>query len=71
MTEKGIVINGKILEVLPYGNFRVKLENDLEILSNLSGKMKKIHVRVFKGDDVEVKMNEYDLTKGQIINKIK
>jgi translation initiation factor IF-1 len=71
MTEKGIVFNGKITEILPYGNYKVKLENELEILSNLSGKMKQLHIRIFKGDNVEIKMNEYDMSKGQIVSKVR
>ena len=46
--------------------FRVKLENDHEILAHSSGKMRKNRIRVLAGDKVTVEMTPYDLTKGRI-----
>ena len=47
--------------------FKVKLENDHEILAHSSGKMRKNRIRVLAGDKVTVEMTPYDLTKGRII----
>ena len=57
---------GKITELLPNTMFRVKLENDHEILAHSSGKMRKNRIRVLAGDKVTVEMTPYDLTKGRI-----
>jgi len=46
--------------------FKVKLENDHEILAHSSGKMRKNRIRVLAGDKVTVEMTPYDLTKGRI-----
>ena len=46
--------------------FKVKLDNDHEILAHSSGKMRKNRIRVLAGDKVTVEMTPYDLTKGRI-----
>ena len=55
-----------MLELLPKAMFKVKLENDHEILAHSSGKMRKNRIRVLAGDKVTVEMTPYDLTKGRI-----
>ena len=57
---------GVVSEVLPNAMFRVKLENDHEILAHTAGKMRKNRIRVLAGDSVVVEMTPYDLTKGRI-----
>ena len=64
--EEIIEFNGTIVELLPNATFRVKLENDHEILAHSSGKMRKNRIRVLAGDKVQVEMTPYDLTKGRI-----
>ena len=46
--------------------FRVKLENDHEILAHTAGKTRKFRIRVMVGDKVDIEMTPYDLTKGRI-----
>ena len=58
---------GKITELLPNTMFRVKLENDREILAHTAGKLKKNRIRILNGDNVLVEVTPYDLTKGRII----
>ena len=55
-----------VLELLPNAMFKVKLENDHEILAHSSGKMRKNRIRVLAGDKVTVEMTPYDLSKGRI-----
>ncbi|MCH8918792.1 MAG: translation initiation factor IF-1 [Alphaproteobacteria bacterium] len=62
---------GEVTELLPNAMFRVKLENDHEILAYTSGKMRKHRIRVLVGDQVNVEMTPYDLTKGRIIFRFK
>ena len=57
---------GEVKERLPNAMFKVKLENDHEILAHSSGKMRKNRIRVLAGDKVTVEMTPYDLTKGRI-----
>ncbi len=66
-----IEFNGVVEEVLPNAMFRVKLENDHEILAHSSGKMRKNRIRVLAGDKVQVEMTPYDLSKGRITFRYK
>ena len=64
--EGSIEFKGVVLELLPNAMFKVKLENNHEILAHSSGKMRKNRIRVLAGDKVTVEMTPYDLTKGRI-----
>ena len=64
--EGTIEFKGLVLELLPNAMFKVKLENDHEILAHSSGKMRKNSIRVLAGDKFTVEMTPYDLTKGRI-----
>ena len=64
--EGSIEFQGVVLELLPNAMFKVKLENDHEILAHSCGKMRKNRIRVLAGDKVTVEMTPYDLTKGRI-----
>ena len=64
--EELLEFDGTVTEVLPDGNFRVKLENDHEILAYTAGKMRKHRIRTLTGDRVRVEMSPYDLDKGRI-----
>ena len=57
---------GIVLELLPNATFKVKLDNDHEIIAHTAGKMRKNRIRVLAGDKVQVEMTPYDLTKGRI-----
>ena len=64
--EDAIVLEGVILESLPNAMFKVKLENDHEVLAHISGKMRKFYIKILPGDRVRVDMSPYDLSKGRI-----
>ena len=66
-----IEFSGTVTEVLPNAMFRVKLENEHEILAHTSGRMRKNRIRVLAGDKVTVEMTPYDLTKGRITYRMK
>lgn len=65
--EDKLILDGKVVEALPNTTFRVKLENNYEVLAYLSGKMRKYYIRVLLGDRVRVELSPYDLTKGRIV----
>ena len=65
--EEVLEFTGVVTELLPNAMFRVKLENNHEILAHSAGKMRKNRIRVLIGDSVIVEMTPYDLTKGRII----
>ena len=64
--EESIEFEGIVKELLPNAMFKVKLENNHEVLAHTSGKMRKNRIRVLAGDKVTVEMTPYDLTKGRI-----
>ena len=41
---------GTVVELLPNATFRVKLENEHEIIAHTAGKMRKNRIRVLAGD---------------------
>ncbi len=61
-----IIFNGTVEDKLPNTMFRVRLENDHQILATVSGKMRKSRIWVNVGDKVRVEMTPYDLNKGRI-----
>ncbi len=61
-----IAMEGKVLEKLPNAMFRVELENGLEVLAHISGKLRMNYIRILPGDKVTVELSPYDLTKGRI-----
>ena len=63
--------SGVITELLPNAMFRVKLDNDHEIIAHTAGRMRKNRIRVLAGDKVMVEMTPYDLTKGRITYRYK
>jgi translation initiation factor IF-1 len=71
MAKDVIELEGTIIESMPNAMFRVKLENDHEILAHISGKIRKNFIRILPGDKVKVEMTPYDLTKGRITFRLK
>ena len=64
--ENAIEFQGIVSELLPNAMFKVKLDNEHEVIAQTSGKMRKNRIRVLAGDRVTVEMTPYDLTKGRI-----
>ena len=51
--------------------FRVELENGVQIIAHISGKMRMHYIKILPGDKVKVEMSPYDLTKGRIVFRYK
>lgn len=71
MAKDVIEFVGTITESMPNAMFKVKLENDHEILAHISGKIRKNFIRILPGDKVRVEMTPYDLSKGRITFRLK
>lgn len=61
-----IEVVGTVLEALPNAMFKVKLENEFEVLAHISGKMRMNYIRILPGDKVKIELSPYDLTRGRI-----
>ncbi len=70
-TEEKIEFEGEVLEALPNTMFKVKLDNDHEVLGHISGKMRRHYIRILPGDRVKVEMSPYDLSRGRITYRYK
>ncbi len=64
--EETIEVEGKVLELLPGGVFKVELKNKHIVIAHVSGKIRMNHIRVLAGDKVTVELSPYDLTRGRI-----
>ncbi|MFH1175684.1 MAG: translation initiation factor IF-1 [bacterium] len=65
-----IKAKGVVLENLPSTIFKVKLENDQEILAHISGRMRMNYIKLLPGDKVIIEMSPYDLTRGRITQRL-
>ena len=61
-----IEIDGEVVDTLPNAMFKVALENGVEILAHVSGKIRMHYIRILPGDRVTVEISPYDLTRGRI-----
>jgi translation initiation factor IF-1 len=69
--EELLEYEGTVTELLPNATFRVKLDNNHEVIAHTAGKMRKNRIRVLAGDRVMVEMTPYDLSKGRINYRFK
>ncbi len=61
-----IEMEGLVTESLPNTMFKVKLDNDFEILAYLSGQLRRHYIKIWPGDRVKVGLSPYDLSRGRI-----
>jgi translation initiation factor IF-1 len=70
MGTKDVVIkDGKVVEALMGGMFRIELDvedESKEVFGTLSGKMRKFKIRIMPGDRVKVEFSPHDTTRGRI-----
>ena len=67
MAKKDVIeVFGTVLEAQPNAMFKVKLDNDFEVLAHISGKIRMNFIRILPGDKVKVELSPYDLSGGRI-----
>nr|WVD55793.1 translation initiation factor 1 [Tetradesmus distendus] len=64
--KKLVDMEGLVTHNLSNGKFRLKLENGVEVIGHLSGKIRQNRIKIVVGDKVTVELSPYDLTKGRI-----
>lgn len=69
--EEILEFQGEVTEVLPKAMFKVKLDNDHEIIAHLSGKMRTNRINVVLADKVSVQVSPYDISMGRISYRYK
>ncbi len=66
-----IVIDGKVIEVLPNATFKVELDNGHVVLCHISGKMRMHYIKILLSDKVRIEITPYSLDKGRITHRYK
>nr|QYB18534.1 translation initiation factor 1 [Conocephalum salebrosum]QYB18622.1 translation initiation factor 1 [Conocephalum salebrosum]QYB18709.1 translation initiation factor IF-1 [Conocephalum conicum]QYB18796.1 translation initiation factor IF-1 [Conocephalum conicum] len=66
-----IDMEGIVTESLPNAMFRVYLDNGCQVLTHISGKIRRNYIRILPGDRVKVELSPYDLTKGRITYRLR
>ena len=64
--EEKIEVEGKVIEIIPSGKFKVQLDNGHIVEAHVSGKMRMHYIRILPGDTVMIELSAYDLTHGRI-----
>lgn len=66
-----IEAEGIVVESLPNVMFKVRLDNDHEVLGHIAGKMRKNYIRIMPGDRVRIELSAYDLERGRITRRMR
>lgn len=70
MKDQAIEVTG-IIEKAERGRFKVTLENGMDVMCTISGKLRTNKIKLLVGDKVNVELSPYDLTKGRIVWRFK
>ena len=62
-----IQIQGRVVEALAGGHFRVENDQGHSFLARISGRLRRFHIKVVPGDRVTIAVSPYDLTHGFIV----
>jgi translation initiation factor IF-1 len=65
-SDDAIEFEGKVVEVLSGGTFKVNVGEGHDVIAKLAGKMRRYRIRVVLGDRVTVAVSPYDPTRGRI-----
>lgn len=66
----GAGVDGTVVELLPYGLYRVRIERQREVVAHAPGGAGRNFIRIVVGDRVRLELSPRDLTRGRIVEKI-
>ena len=67
MAKKDLIqVSGEVEKILGGGRYQIKLDNGHRITAQLSGRMRRFHIRVILGDRVTCGVSPYDPSHGFI-----
>lgn len=64
--DDSIKMSGVVTECLRNALFRVTLENNHEVMATIAGRLRKNNIKILAGDQVDLELSTYDLSKGRI-----
>ena len=62
-----IETQGKVIDLIPGGKFKVEIDGGHEVIAHVSGKLRVNNIRILPGDTVVIELSPYDLTHGRIV----
>ena len=62
-----IEAEGKVVDLLPSGKFKVELDGGHIVEAHVSGKIRMNNIRILPGDTVVLELSPSDITHGRII----
>ncbi len=65
--EDAFEVEGRVMEVLPNGTYRVELANGHRLMAFVAGRAKKNFAGLNAGDKVKLQLSPYDLSDGRIL----
>ena len=69
--DEAFKIEGRVIEVLPNGTWRVELENGHRLTAFATGRAKKNFAGLKSGEKVKLQLTPYDLSVGRILTETK
>jgi translation initiation factor IF-1 len=66
-----VAMEGRVVEILVGGNFRIDVQGGHSVLAHLAGRMRRNRIRVVLGDHVTVAVSPYDPARGLITYRAK
>jgi translation initiation factor IF-1 len=67
---RGRAVEGRVVELLPHGLYRVAIERQREVVAHAPGGLGRNFVRIVVGDRVRLELSPRDLTRGRIVSVI-
>jgi translation initiation factor IF-1 len=64
-----IEVEGRVIEALDNGLFRVELANGHRLLGHLPGRRRELAAAIVAGDTVRMRLSHFDLSKGCIVKR--
>ena len=62
-------IPGTVTEIMAGGYFRIVGDKGREFSARISGRWRRVHIKVIPGDHVTIAVSPYDPTHGLIVNR--
>lgn len=60
-----------VIAALPNALFKIKLDNEVEVIAHISGRIRQNSINILVGDRVKVQISPYDMTKARIVRRFK
>lgn len=62
-----VSLRGKIVKSLPNTTWVAEIPGNQQIIAYLGGRLRKNNIRIEPGDEVQLELSPYDLTRARII----